>query len=71
MMALLDDMASRQEIYSIDEASLMSDVSSIAAYLSQDIISPALRGLEAIWRDGYRQAKAGVTLGDFYPSGVA
>jgi DNA polymerase V len=49
----------------------MSDVSSIAAYLSRDIISPALRRLEAIWRDGYRQAKTGVTLSHFYPSGVA
>ncbi|WBV24348.1 DUF4113 domain-containing protein [Pantoea piersonii] len=48
----------------------MSDVSGIALYLSRDIISLALRGLEAIWCDGYRQAKAGVTLGDFYPSGA-
>ena len=38
---------------------------------TRDIIGLALRALDAIWRDGYRYAKAGVTLGDFYQSGVA
>lgn len=38
---------------------------------TRDIIDLALRGLSAIWRDGYRYAKAGVMLGDFYQSGVA
>ena len=49
----------------------MSHASGVAAYLSRDIISLTLRGLEAIWCDGYRQAKADVTLGDFYLSGAA
>jgi DNA polymerase V len=38
---------------------------------TRDIIESALRGLSTIWRDGYRYAKAGVMLGDFYQSGVA
>ena len=38
---------------------------------TRDIISCALHALETLWRDGYRYAKAGVTLGDFYQSGVA
>ncbi|ORM61183.1 DNA polymerase V subunit UmuC [Pantoea rodasii] len=38
---------------------------------TRDIIDSALRGLGTIWRDGYRYAKAGVMLGDFYQSGVA
>ena len=38
---------------------------------TRDIIDSALRGLRTIWRDGYRYAKAGVMLGDFYHSGVA
>ncbi|MBZ6396836.1 MULTISPECIES: translesion error-prone DNA polymerase V subunit UmuC [Pantoea] len=38
---------------------------------TRDIIGFALQALERIWRDGYRYAKAGVTLGDFYQSGVA
>jgi DNA polymerase V len=38
---------------------------------TRDIIDFALRGLGTIWRDGYRYAKAGVMLGDFYHSGVA
>jgi len=38
---------------------------------TRDIIESALRGLNTIWRDGYRYAKAGVMLGDFYQSGVA
>ncbi|MDF7651810.1 translesion error-prone DNA polymerase V subunit UmuC [Erwiniaceae bacterium L1_54_3] len=38
---------------------------------TRDIIDFALRGLGTIWRDGYRYAKAGVMLGDFYQSGVA
>lgn len=38
---------------------------------TRDIISFALRCLELIWRDGYRYAKAGIMLGDFYQSGVA
>ncbi|NIF03798.1 translesion error-prone DNA polymerase V subunit UmuC, partial [Pantoea sp. Acro-805] len=38
---------------------------------TRDIIDSVLRGLGTIWRDGYRYAKAGVMLGDFYQSGVA
>lgn len=38
---------------------------------TRDIIGFALQALQSIWRDGYRYAKAGVTLGDFYQSGVA
>lgn len=38
---------------------------------TRDIIGFALQALERIWREGYRYAKAGVTLGDFYQSGVA
>jgi len=38
---------------------------------TRDVIQSALRGLSTIWRDGYRYAKAGVMLGDFYRSDVA
>ncbi|MGV6481381.1 hypothetical protein ACT2VT_000802 [Pantoea agglomerans] len=38
---------------------------------THDIIGFALRALETVWRDGFRYAKAGITLGDFYQSGVA
>lgn len=38
---------------------------------TRDIIESALRCLNTIWREGYRYAKAGVMLGDFYQSGVA
>lgn len=38
---------------------------------TRDIAGLALRVLDAIWRDGFRYAKAGVMLGDFYQSGVA
>ncbi|WP_338137929.1 MULTISPECIES: DUF4113 domain-containing protein [Pantoea] len=38
---------------------------------TRDIISFALQALKRIWWDGYRYAKAGVTLGDFYQLGVA
>lgn len=38
---------------------------------TRDILGFALRGLDTIWRDGYRYAKAGIMLGDFYQSGVA
>lgn len=38
---------------------------------TRDIVSLAMRGLDAIWREGYRYAKAGIMLGDFYQSGVA
>ena len=38
---------------------------------TRDIIAVALNGLGSVWRDGYRYAKAGVMLGDFYQSGVA
>ncbi len=37
---------------------------------TRDIIESALRGLGTIWREGFRYAKAGVMLGDFYPSGM-
>ncbi|MDA8481084.1 Y-family DNA polymerase [Citrobacter sp. Awk 4] len=38
---------------------------------SRDIISAAIRCLDAIWKDGYRYQKAGVMLGDFFSQGVA
>lgn len=38
---------------------------------TRDIVGIAMRGLDIIWRDGYRYAKAGIMLGDFYQSGVA
>ena len=38
---------------------------------TRDIIGFALYALEAVWREGYRYAKAGVTFGAFYQSGVA
>ena len=38
---------------------------------SRDIITAAIKCLDAIWRDGHRSQKAGVMLGDFYSQGVA
>ncbi|EOC0011690.1 translesion error-prone DNA polymerase V subunit UmuC [Cronobacter turicensis] len=38
---------------------------------TRDIVAFAMRGLETIWRNGYRYAKAGIMLGDFYQTGVA
>ncbi|WGK60054.1 translesion error-prone DNA polymerase V subunit UmuC [Pantoea sp. SS70] len=38
---------------------------------TRDIIELALSGLSTIWREGYRYAKAGVSLADFNQSGVA
>ena len=38
---------------------------------TRDIVNFAIRGLDSIWRQGYRYAKAGIMLGDFYQSGVA
>lgn len=38
---------------------------------TRDIIESALRGLSTIWKVGYRYAKAGVMLGNFYQSSVA
>lgn len=38
---------------------------------TRDIIAAAMKGLEKIWREGHRYAKAGIMLGDFTPSGVA
>ena len=38
---------------------------------SRDVIGLAMRGLDIIWRDGYRYAKAGIMLSDFYQTGVA
>ena len=37
---------------------------------TRDIIESALRSLGTIWRQGFRYAKAGVMLGDVYPSGM-
>ncbi|MCH8475939.1 MAG: translesion error-prone DNA polymerase V subunit UmuC [Opitutales bacterium] len=37
---------------------------------SRDFIELASRLLRHIWKDGYRYAKAGVMLTDFYPSGI-
>ena len=38
---------------------------------TRDISALALQGLKSIWRDGFRYAKAGIILSDFYPSGIA
>ena len=38
---------------------------------SRDIITAAIRSLEAVWKEGHRYQKAGVMLGDFYSQGVA
>lgn len=38
---------------------------------TRDILGFAIRGLDSIWRDGFRYAKAGIMLGDFFQSGVA
>lgn len=38
---------------------------------TRDITGMALRGLASIWRDGYRYAKAGVMLSDFWQSDTA
>ncbi|WP_256448501.1 translesion error-prone DNA polymerase V subunit UmuC [Pantoea sp. GbtcB22] len=57
-----------------DEPQYSNTASCICDYPTndtRDIIDSALRGLGTIWRDGYRYAKAGVMLGDFYQSGVA
>ncbi|HAU5565740.1 TPA: translesion error-prone DNA polymerase V subunit UmuC [Serratia fonticola] len=57
-----------------DEPQYSNTASCICDYPTndtRDIIDSALRGLSTIWRDGYRYAKAGVMLGDFYQSGVA
>lgn len=38
---------------------------------TRDIIAAAMRGLERIWRDDHRYAKAGIMLNDFTAAGVA
>lgn len=38
---------------------------------TRDIASLALKGLDMIWRDGFRFAKAGIMLSDFFQSNVA
>ncbi|GLR07914.1 DinB/UmuC family translesion DNA polymerase [Mixta theicola] len=38
---------------------------------TRDIVSLAMKGLDTIWREGYRFAKAGIMLSDFYQSNVA
>ncbi|MFN2095182.1 translesion error-prone DNA polymerase V subunit UmuC [Pantoea agglomerans] len=56
-----------------DEARYSNTASCILDYPTndtRDIIESALRGLGTIWQDGYRYAKAGVMLGDFYQSGM-
>ncbi|WP_138919666.1 translesion error-prone DNA polymerase V subunit UmuC [Pantoea agglomerans] len=57
-----------------DEPQYSNTASRICDYPTndtRDIIESALRGLSTIWREGYRYAKAGVMLGNFYQSGVA
>ncbi|MEN4587085.1 translesion error-prone DNA polymerase V subunit UmuC [Pantoea agglomerans] len=57
-----------------DEPQYSNTASRICDYPTndtRDIIESVLRGLSTIWREGYRYAKAGVMLGDFYQSGVA
>lgn len=43
----------------------------VATQDTRDIIAAAMRGLEHIWRDGHRYAKAGVMLGDFSSGSMA
>ncbi|HBC7427978.1 TPA: translesion error-prone DNA polymerase V subunit UmuC [Providencia rettgeri] len=38
---------------------------------TRDIINAAMRGLNTIWRDGYRYYKAGIILSDFTDSDIA
>lgn len=38
---------------------------------TRDIVAFAIRALDAIWRDGYRYAKAGIMLSDFFQTGIA
>lgn len=38
---------------------------------TRDIVAFAMQCLKRIWRDGYRYARAGIMLGDFYQGGVA
>lgn len=38
---------------------------------SRDIIGLAIQALASIWRDGFRYAKAGIMLGDFYQDDTA
>lgn len=38
---------------------------------TRDIIAAAVKGLNRIWVEGHRYAKAGIILNDFTPSGVA
>ncbi|QTO55521.1 translesion error-prone DNA polymerase V subunit UmuC [Duffyella gerundensis] len=57
-----------------DEPQYANSVSMICEYPTsdtRDIIRLAHRGLAAIWRQGYRYAKAGIMLGDFYQTGIA
>ncbi|MGP2504313.1 DinB/UmuC family translesion DNA polymerase [Pantoea ananatis] len=37
---------------------------------TRDIVEAAQKALAAIWREGYRFARAGIMLGDFYTKGV-
>ncbi|WP_336298116.1 MULTISPECIES: DUF4113 domain-containing protein [unclassified Providencia] len=37
---------------------------------TRDIINAAMRGLNTIWRDGYRYYKAGIILSDFTDSDI-
>ncbi|MFW0699841.1 translesion error-prone DNA polymerase V subunit UmuC [Pantoea sp. R13S299] len=56
-----------------DEPQYSNTASCICDYPTndtRDIIESALRGLGTLWREGFRYAKAGVMLGDFYPSGM-
>lgn len=38
---------------------------------TRDIIAASMKALDHIWIDGHRYAKAGIMLGDFFPTGVA
>lgn len=52
-------------------ANTSSNVSEYPTGDTRDIAGLAMRGLDLIWRDGFRYAKAGIMLGDFYQSGIA
>ncbi|MBD8109456.1 translesion error-prone DNA polymerase V subunit UmuC [Erwinia persicina] len=52
-------------------ANTSSNISEYPTGDTRDIAGLAMRGLDSIWREGFRYARAGIMLGDFYQSGVA
>ncbi|MBD8129315.1 translesion error-prone DNA polymerase V subunit UmuC [Pantoea agglomerans] len=52
-----------------DEPQYANTSSNVSEYPTSD--TRDIAGLDSIWRDGFRYAKAGIMLGDFYQSGIA